>query len=329
MFSSFRFPCARSYRGSARPRSGFVLQKCLLVVPAAVAALLPFSVSIEPARSEPAYTFVHHSTSTHKVAAQRCFDRGLTLFYAYNRVASRHAFECAAKLDRDFAMAYWGIALAHGTNINFVVDAAGERAAYAAIHHAIALERNASSAERAYIRALAARYTNLSKPNLRTLALAYERAMKMLAAQYADDTDAATLYAESAMELQAWQWYTPSGAPVGSTSAILSVLQSVIAREPLHIGANHLYIHITEASLHPERALRSAGRLSHMTFEPGAAHLVHMPAHVYMRTGDYALAANINEHASKHDIAYRHQAMEPDVEASAYHDHNLTMVAAG
>ena len=294
---------------------------------AVILALVALLLTAAPARSA-GFALVHHPTSTKSAVAQACFDRGLTLFYAYNRLASQRAFECAAKADPAFAMAYWGIALAHGTNINVEVDPAGEKAAFSAIRSAVALQGGASAAEGAYITALATRYSDRRRPNLRALALAYAAAMRTVAQQYPDDLDAATIAAESAMELRSWEWYTPSGAPVAGTNEIVAVLDSVLAREPMHIGANHYFIHMTEASLHPERALPSAARLRSLHFEPGAAHLVHMPAHVYMRTGDFAAAADVNEHASMHDLAYRHDAHEADPEASMYHDHNLTMLAA-
>jgi tetratricopeptide (TPR) repeat protein len=235
-------------------------------------------------------------------------------------------------------MAYWGIALAHGSNINIEIDPAGERAAYDAITRAKQLDRRASDGERAYIAALASRYSNASHPNLRALALAYASAAARLASRYPDDPDAATIYAESMMELQPWQWYTPAGLPTGYTSAVVATLEGVLTREPRHIGANHLYIHATEASLHPQRALVSAAQLRSMAFEPAAAHLVHMPAHIYMRTGDFTAATEVNEHASMHDLAYRRDVTEPDMEGAAfwkqefdplYHDHNLTMLVAG
>jgi tetratricopeptide (TPR) repeat protein len=296
---------------------------------AAVLALLVLVLApASPARSAGGDALVHHPTSTKSPAAQACFDRGLTLFYAYNRHASQRAFECAAKADPGFAMAYWGIALAHGTNINVEVDPAGEKAAYVAIRRAIALQGGASPAERAYISALATRYSNRQKPDLRALAVAYAAAMRILATRYPGDLDASIISAESAMELRPWQWYTTDGVPVAGTNQILETLAAVLARDPMHIGANHFFIHMTEASRHPERALASAARLRGMQFEPGAAHLVHMPAHVYMRTGDFTAAAEVNEHASMHDLAYRHDAHEADPEASSYHDHNLTMLAA-
>jgi tetratricopeptide (TPR) repeat protein len=296
---------------------------------AAVLALFAIVLApAAPAGSAAGNAVTHHPTSTKSPAAQACFDRGLTLFYAYNRLASQRAFECAAKADPTFAMAYWGIALAQGTNINVEVAPAGEKAAFRAIRRAAALQGRASEVERAYIAALSTRYSNRPKPDLRSLAVAYAAAMRMLANRYPDDLDASIIAAESAMELRPWQWYTTDGDPVAGTNDILATLSRVLERDPTHIGANHFFIHMTEASRHPERALPHAARLRTMQFEPGAAHLVHMPAHVYMRTGDFTAAAEVNEHASMHDLAYRHDAHEADPEASIYHDHNLTMLAA-
>lgn len=299
--------------------------------PLGLAALLLLLFVSPPAHASSTYTYTleHHPTATHSAAAQLCFDRGLTLFYAYARLASRRAFECAAKADPSFAMAYWGIALANGSNINFTVDPAGEKAAYAAIQRGLQLSAGASPGEQDYIQALAARYSNQPKPDFHALALSYKAAMGKLMTRYPDDPDAATLYAEAMMELQPWQLYSPAGQPLGGTNEIVATLESVMAREPRNIAANHFYIHAVEGSSHPERALTSATRLQAMQFEPAAAHLGHMPAHIYMRTGDFALAAQMNEHASMHDMAYLRSAGERDAEFIAgYHDHNLSMLAA-
>ena len=309
-----------------------------LLITSAFLGNLVTSCSPTATQPPPEVSVAHHPTSTESSAAQACFDRGLTLYYAYNRLASQRAFECAAKSDPNFAMAYWGIALAHGSNINIEVDPAGERDAYAAVSRAKQLEGNASDAERSYIAALAVRYSNASHPDLRALAVAYKNAAARLAARYPDDPDAATIYAESMMELQPWQWYTPAGAPTGVTDTVVATLEAVLAREPRHIGANHLYIHAVEASVQPQRGLMSAARLSSMSFEPAASHLVHMPAHIYMRTGDFAAATDVNEHASMRDMSYRRDETEADMEGAAYwkrefaplyHDHNLTMLIAG
>jgi tetratricopeptide (TPR) repeat protein len=269
----------------------------------------------------------HHPVSTTNQMAQAYFDQGLTLLYAFNRGASRRAFEQAAAADPHLAMAQWGIAMTYGSNINVPMDEAGERAAFAALGKAKQLAAGANDVDRAWIGALSARYTDTSKPDFAKLDAAYASAMKQLVTQYPDDLDAATLYAESLMDLRPWALYTPAGVPVTDTQTIVAVLESVLRREPDHIGANHFYIHATEASTSPERALISASRLSAMTFEPAAAHLVHMPAHTYMRTGAFESAVMSNEHATQHDRAYL--AAHEDREASGYYGHNLTMLAYG
>jgi len=280
-----------------------------------------------PMQTGGAFARQHHSVSTTNAQAQADFDQGLTLLYSFNRAAARHAFALAAAADPHCAMAQWGIAISYGSNINVSIDTAGEKQALAALAKAKQLSANASALDRAWITALGARYSGSAKPDFAALDRAYSRAMANLSATYPDDLDAATLYAESLMDLRPWALYTNDGQPVSGTQTIISTLESVLRREPGHIGANHLYIHASEASLTPERALVSAARLSSMKFEPAAAHLVHMPAHTYMRTGDFEAAAMSNEHATQHDRAYL--ANNDDREASGYYQHNLTMLAAG
>lgn len=275
-----------------------------------------------------AFAYAHHPIAAANEHAQVAFDRGLTLLYAFERLAARRAFEDAAKADPKCAMAQWGIAMSLGSNINVPIDAAGEQQAYAAIARALELAPNANELDRAWIEAASTRYTNAAIPDYARLARNYKHAMALLVERYPDDLDAATLYAESMMDLKPWALYTPAGDPVGGTQQILSVLESVMRRDPSHIGANHFYIHAVEASRAPQRALIAATRLGAMSFEPAAAHLVHMPAHIYMRTGDFATAVMTNEHATAHDRAYMAMARE-DREASFYYDHNLTMLAAG
>jgi len=269
----------------------------------------------------------HHPVSTTNAQAQAYFDQGLTLLYAFNRAAARHAFERAAAVDPHLAMAQWGIAMSYGSNINVAIDEAGERSAVAALQRAKQLAGAAAELDRAWINALATRYTNAAHPDYAALDHAYARAMASLSAKYPDDLDAATLYAESLMDLRPWALYTPAGQPVQDTQTIVATLESVMRREPNHIGANHFYIHATEASTSPERGLIAATRLSSMSFEPAAAHLVHMPAHTYMRTGAFEAGVMSNEHATQHDRAYL--ANNEDREASGYYQHNLTMLADG
>ena len=267
---------------------------------------------------------LHHAVSTRNREAQAYFDQGLKLVFAFNHEAAIQSFERAATLDPDLAMAHWGIALSLGPNINKPMDAAAHKAAYEALQKAIALESKASLRERAYIDALATRYSANPDADVGPLQEAYKEAMKDLVRRYPDDIDAAVLYAESLMDLNPWKFWAPDGTPADGTLEIVAVLESALARAPNHPGANHYYIHAVEASPHPEKALPSAKRLE--TLAPSAGHLVHMPAHVYIRTGNYLDAARANVAAIRADE--RLAAAEPDsFYLIAYYGHNLHFLA--
>lgn len=240
---------------------------------------------------------LHHAVSTSKTDAQRFFDQGLTLVYGFNYADARRSFQRAAELDPQMAMAYWGLALAFGPNINQDIDADGERAPFEAVQKALALSVSAPENERLYVRALAKRYSIEPNANLKQLAIDYKDAMSALVKLYPDDDDAATLYAESLMNLRPWKLWSADGKPAGGTEEMMSVLESVIRRNPNHPGANHYYIHAVEASPHPEWGLPSAERLRSLKFAAAAGHLVHMPSHIYLRVGDYEAAAQSNEDA--------------------------------
>ena len=240
---------------------------------------------------------LHHPVATNNAEAQRFFDQGLTLVYAFNYGDARRSFQRAAELDPQMPMALWGLALAFGPNINQDIDAEGEKEPVAAIAKALELSAAAPLRERLYIQALAKRYSIAPNANLKQLAIDYKDAMKALAKRFPDDPDAATLYAESLMNLRPWKLWTLDGKPAAGTTEITSVLEAVLRRHPNHLGANHYYIHAVEASPHPERGLRSAERLRAMKLGLAAGHLVHMPSHIYLRIGDYEAAAESNEAA--------------------------------
>jgi tetratricopeptide (TPR) repeat protein len=234
-----------------------------------------------------------HPITTSSEAAQRYFDEGLTLTFGFNHAEAVRSFQDAAELDPGCAMCHWGVALALGPNINAPMDAAAVPEAFAALQQAQTLASGASPAERAYIKALATRYVAEPIADRATLDLAYADAMRQLSRQYPDDLDAATLFAEALMDLTPWQFWTKDGQATDYTGEIVQTLESVLARNPEHPGANHYYIHAVEASRAPERALPSAERLERLA--PGAGHLVHMPGHVYWRTGRYQDAVRVNE----------------------------------
>ncbi len=264
----------------------------------------------------------HHPVSTRNAEAQRFFDQGLALVYAFNHEEAARSFRRAAELDPQLAMAYWGVALAVGPNYNeATVDAERVKAAYEAVEKAQSLGAAATERERAYIAALSKRFSSDPQPDYKKLALDYRDAMRELHRRYPDDLDAATLFADSMMNVRPWQLWTKDGKPVEGTDEIVAVLEEALRREPNHAGANHLYIHAVEASKNPERALPSAARLEKLA--PKAGHLVHMPAHVYIRTGDYAAAAKSNVEAAEADQAYIKATGAQGVYPMMYYSHNL------
>jgi len=268
-----------------------------------------------------------HVISTSNPEGQRYFNQGLSLIYGFNHEEAARSFQRAAELDPACAMAYWGIALAIGPNYNNPeIDINRQKAAFKAIQHALALSGKAPASEQAYIRALAKRHSNDLKADRKQLGVAYSRAMLELMRQYPDDLDAATLYAESAMDLRPWELWTADGEPAYGTLEILDVLRSVLRRNPAHLGANHYYIHATEASPHPERALASAQRLK--TLAPAAGHLLHMPSHVYMRTGDYHAASVANQRAAAADRTYIDRNHVTGIYPAMYYTHNLDFLSA-
>ena len=269
----------------------------------------------------------HHTISTTNAEAQRFFDQGLTLVFAFNHEEAARAFRRASELDPHSAMAYWGVALALGPCINLDVDPPHEKAANEAVQKALSFASAATERERYYVQALAKRYSSDPKVDLRKLAVEYANAMRELSKRYPDDLDAATLYAESLMDLHPWKLWSLDGRPTEGTEEIVAVLESVLRRDPNHLGANHYYIHATEASPHPEWALASARRLE--TLVPAAGHLVHMPAHTYMRVGDYAAAAHSNAAGADADRVYlRESGTAGSMYDMLYYCHNLHFMSA-
>ena len=268
---------------------------------------------------------VRHPVSTSNVEAQRFFNQGLALVYGFNHEEAVKSFKRAAELDPQLAMAHWGVALALGPNINSPVDAGREKAAYESIQKARALASKASESDRAYIDALSKRYSNDPKADLKKLDVNYRNAMSELVRRYPDDLDAATLYAESIMDLNPWQYWNKEGKPGAGTEEIVSVLESVLRRNPDHIGANHYYIHAVEASLHPEWALPSAQKLK--VLAPAAGHLVHMPAHIDIRSGNYEAAARSNAYAAEADRELFKAAGQQGMYPMMYYSHNLHFLA--
>lgn len=283
---------------------------------------------------------LHHAIATRSAAAQRAFDRGLTLVYAFNFLAAEAEFRRAVALDPAAPMPWWGLALAMGPNYNAPQPSvAAERAASDALGRARVLAAELPPSrekqeEEGYIAALTLRFDCAPRPNFPGLEEAYSQAMAALAAKFPGDPDAPTLQAAAMLQTRSWQ--VRDGAP-GATpdaSAILSVLEGVLRRWPDHIGANHFYIHAAEASTDPSRALASAQRLDDLRTEhgfPGDGHLLHMPAHIYLRTGMYKAAAASALAAASADQAYMAERPDDIGYETGYALHNLAFLvyAAG
>jgi tetratricopeptide (TPR) repeat protein len=302
-----------------------------LIVSLAIA--LPILAQHDPTPTAPPPTTLdaglgtlHWPVSTKNHEAQQFFDQGMKYLYAFNHEMAIRSFRRATELDPDLAMGYWGVALALGPNINFDVDPDHEKQAYDAEQQALAHAEHAAEKEHDLINALAQRYTNDTSADLKKLSAEYSRGMGEVSKKYPADDDIATLYAESIMDLRPWKFWTHDGKPAEGTEEIVAVLESVLRRNPRHIGANHYYIHAVESSPHPERAIASARRLPSLT--PAAGHLVHMPAHIYQRTGNYAGAAKANVNAANADRAYIKRYGGEGFYAGMYYNHNLQFGSA-
>ncbi len=269
----------------------------------------------------------NHPITTRDADAQRYFNQGLVIDFGFNHAESARSFRGAQTLDPDCAMCFWGEALALGPNINVtsdgkVVMADDERiAAHKAISRAIELKAGVSEKERDYIDALAVRYNGDPATPREPLDQAYMNAMRALHQKYPDDDDAASLFAESVMNTMPWDYWLDGANPKPLTREVIDVLETVLARNPLHPMAIHLYIHAVEASDRPERAEIPADNLLNLV--PGSGHLVHMPSHIYYRIGRYADASLANEMAAAVDEAYIAQCNAQGFYPAAYYPHNI------
>lgn len=242
---------------------------------------------------------LHRDVAIRVPAAQRYFDQGLRMAYGFNHEAAGRSFAEAARLDPQCAMCVWGQALVLGPNINLPMDPAQAKNATTLAARAASLAAAARPVDRALIQALQVRYADPVPEDRRPLDRAYADAMARVVEQFPEDDDAATLYAEALMDLSPWAYWEKDGAPAEFTPRLLGELERVLARNPRHIGAMHYYIHATEASPEPQRAEPHADALAALA--PGSGHLVHMPAHIYIRVGRYHDATMTNLAATTAD----------------------------
>ena len=262
----------------------------------------------------------HFHISTDVAMAQRYFDQGLILSYGFNHAEAARSFRYAQKLDPACAMCYWGEALVLGPNINAPMAPSVVPQAYAAVKKALALEGVTTAKERALIQALATRYSKEVLKDRSTLDVAYAESMRSVAKQFPDDPVIVALSAEALMDLHPWDFWSKEGEPRPWTPEIVSTLETVLDMNANYPLAHHLYIHAMEASPHPEKALPSAERLPALV--PGSGHLVHMPAHIYIRVGRYRDAVLANQRAVMVDEHYLNHSHEESIYTAAYVPHN-------
>jgi tetratricopeptide (TPR) repeat protein len=253
--------------------------------------------------------------------AQRFFDQGLVLAYGFNHAAAEQAFREAARLDPSCAMCVWGVALVLGPHINAAMEESAVSPAWEASQEARRLAKNAKPADRALIEALTKRYSPMPGAERAKLDPAYADAMRQVAKRYPDDADVQTLTAEALMDVHPWDLWEKSGPAKPWTGEILTLLERAMSLDPQHPGANHFYIHAVEASKEPQRAMASADRLRDLV--PGAGHLVHMPAHVFIRTGRYWDAVLANRRAIDADRKSAAISCHGSLYALGYVPHNV------
>ncbi|NOT25262.1 MAG: hypothetical protein HOP16_04080 [Acidobacteria bacterium] len=258
--------------------------------------------------------------STRNRSAQQFVSQGLNLSYAFNHAEARRAFREAARLDPNLAMAYWGQALVLGPNINALMEPNEEPMAYELVQKAMSLRSRASERERAYIEALSERYSGTASDR-KPRDAAYAKAMRAVYLKYPQDLDAAMLYVESVMDLRPWGYWQRDGTPHEGTVEVVAITERVMARNPRHPAALHMYIHLMEATGSAEKAERAADAL--LTLMPAAGHMVHMPGHIYQRVGRYADAIRSNELAIAADVDYITQCRAQGLYPMAYYPHNI------
>ena len=264
--------------------------------------------------------------TTKSSRAQIFINQGMNLAYGFNHAEAARAFGEAARLDPNCAMAYWGHALVLGPNINAPMDAQDEPRALALVTRAVSLKPRVTARERAYIDALAQRYTGKAEDRAKA-DRTFADAMRKVTQTHPADLDAKTIFAEALMDLRPWNYWTRDGQPYDETREIQTVLQQVLLKNPNHPGALHYWIHLWEATDTPERAEAEADRL--LPLMPGAGHVVHMPAHIYMRVGRHGDVVRSNQAAVRADEDYIAQCRAQGIYPLAYYPHNIHFVWMG
>lgn len=269
---------------------------------------------------------IDYQITTKSTEAQKYFNQGIALSYGFNHAEAARSFYYATKLDPECALCYWGFAYVLGPNYNAGMEPDNYERAYKAIQKAVQLSGKASKKEKALINALAKRYTEKHVEDRSNLDIAYSAAMKKVSEKFPDDANINALYAESIMDLHPWDLYEKDGTPKKWTPKIVYLLEKILKKDPKHIGANHFYIHAIEASNTPERG-NSAAKAFDDGLVPGSGHLVHMPSHIYIRTGEYHKGTIANINAVKVDSNYVTMCHAQGAYPLGYYPHNYHFMA--
>ena len=265
--------------------------------------------------------------TTRNARAQAYFSQGLMLAYGFNHAGAVRSFREAQTLDPDCALCWWGEAMALGPNINAPMDDRDRATALKALNRAMALRTQGSPQEQALIEALALRYSEDPAADRAALDAAYADAMLAVARRFPDDDDVAVLTAEAAMDTTPWNyWEADKRTPVGRSGEAVRLVEAVLARNPAHVQAAHLYIHLLEAA-DPQRAETAADRLAAAS-TPSAGHLVHMPGHIYVRRGRYADSIRLNVAAARADETFIRDADDESLVRYGYYPHNIHFIVA-
>ena len=266
----------------------------------------------------------HMPVSFTNDSAHIFFQQGINMYYGFHIIEALASFEKSIRIDRNFAMAYWGKALAYGPNINDVEYAASPKA-IEALQVARTLYGDCSAFEKALIDALHSRYSMDSTLSRTALNQDYADAMKQVYEKFPGNADAAALYADALMVQHPWDLYDIQYEPKPWKPKIVTVLEKILSTSPNHPGASHYYIHAIEGSRHPQKGLAAADRLGKMV--TGVAHLVHMPSHIYIRSGYYDKGIAVNDKAVKAYYNYKNKYPATSGNSFLYEGHNLHMQA--
>jgi tetratricopeptide (TPR) repeat protein len=264
--------------------------------------------------------------TTKNAETQKYFNQGLMLSFGFNHTEAARSFFEGGRQDSTAAMCWWGLAYVLGRNYNSAIAPGNIKPAYDAIQKAKSIYITCTQKEKDLIEALTYRYSIDTSIAHQVLDSSYAVAMERVYKKYPNDTHVASLYAESLMNLHPWKIWKKDGTIQPWTSKIITVLEKCLQIEPNHAGANHLYIHAMEASKYPEKALASAARLRDLV--PGVGHLVHMPSHIYIRTGRYHDGVVANLKAISADSSYIENCYAQNIYPFLYYPHNYHFVAA-